>query len=78
MILTLDIGNTRSKFAVFDDKGAIKSHGIIEEISDQATVEAIASCRIGVFTCVRAETPDLSGFGCEMIELSAPAWMEKG
>ena len=78
MILTLDIGNTRSKFAVFDDMGTIKSYGVIEEISDQETVETIAACRIGVFTCVRAETPDLSGFGCEMIELSAPVWMEKG
>lgn len=78
MVLTLDIGNTRSKFAVFDLGGIIKTHGVIEEIADQKTVEAIASCRIGVYSCVRAETPDLSGFNCEMLELSAPAWLEKG
>ncbi|MDA1182615.1 MAG: type III pantothenate kinase [Bacteroidetes bacterium] len=66
MYLTLDFGNTASKYALFTEAGIFHSQGIFHESFDFDT-RAISSC---IYCSVRNEVPLLAGLDCPVRELT--------
>ncbi len=67
MYLTLDFGNTASKYALFTEKGILHSQGIFQETFDFDT-RGISSC---IYCTVRDKIPLLAGLDCPVLELTA-------
>jgi type III pantothenate kinase len=65
MYLTLDIGNTRMKFAYFDANGRVLESGVSESIPDPSGCEALA------VASVRSEKLDLAPFHGSVMELNS-------
>ena len=60
MYLTIDFGNTASKYALFNEKGILHSHGVYNDVSDFVD-QGLKGC---IFSTVRKEVPWLTGLDC--------------
>jgi type III pantothenate kinase len=60
MYLTIDFGNTASKYALFNEEGILHSHGVYEDVSAFVGL-GLKGC---VFSTVRKEVPWLTGLDC--------------
>ena len=60
MYLTIDFGNTASKYALFTEEGILHSHGVYEDLNAFKEVD-LKGC---IFSTVRKEIPWLTGLDC--------------
>ena len=60
MYLTIDFGNTASKYALFNEEGILHSHGVYNDVSDFVG-QGLKGC---IFSTVRKEVPWLTGLDC--------------
>ena len=60
MYLTIDFGNTASKYALFNEGGILHSHGVYNDVSDFVD-QGLKGC---IFSTVRKEVPWLTGLDC--------------
>jgi len=60
MYLTIDFGNTASKYALFCEEGILHSHGVYEDLNAFKEVD-LKGC---IFSTVRKEIPWLTGLDC--------------
>ncbi|PHX76869.1 MAG: pantothenate kinase [Flavobacteriales bacterium] len=60
MYLTIDFGNTASKYALFSEGGILHSHGFYEDVSAFVGL-GLKGC---IFSTVRKEVPWLTGLDC--------------
>ena len=60
MYLTIDFGNTASKYALFTEEGILHSHGLYEDLSAFKAWD-LKGC---IFSTVRKEIPWLTGLDC--------------
>ena len=66
MYLTLDIGNTASKYALFSEEGILRFHGVFADVESLWQEEALqgVSLRACIFSTVRKDIPWLTGLDC--------------
>lgn len=60
MYLTIDFGNTASKYALFTEEGILHSHGVYNDVSEFVG-RGLRGC---IFSTVRKEVPWLTGLDC--------------
>jgi len=60
MYLTIDFGNTASKYALFSEEGILHSHGVYNDVADFVDQD-LKGC---IFSTVRKEVPWLTGLDC--------------
>jgi len=66
MYLTLDFGNTASKYALFSEEGILRFHGVFADVESLFAEEALreVSLRACIFSTVRKDIPWLTGLDC--------------
>jgi type III pantothenate kinase len=66
MYLTLDFGNTASKYALFNEEGILRFHGVFADVESLFAEEALreVSLRACIFSTVRKDIPWLTGLDC--------------
>ena len=60
MYLTIDFGNTASKYALFTEEGILHSHGVYEDVKPFVGL-GLTGC---IFSTVKKEVPWLTGLDC--------------
>jgi type III pantothenate kinase len=66
MYLTIDFGNTASKYALFSEGGILRFHGEFVDVDSLLAQEALrgVSLKACIFSTVRKEIPWLTGLEC--------------
>lgn len=66
MYLTIDFGNTASKYALFSEGGILRFHGAFVDVDSLLAEEALrgVSLKACIFSTVRKEIPWLTGLDC--------------
>jgi type III pantothenate kinase len=66
MYLTIDIGNTASKYALFSEEGILRFHGVFTDVESLLAEEVLDGVvlRACIFSTVRKDIPWLTGLAC--------------
>lgn len=66
MYLTLDFGNTASKYALFSEEGILRFHGVFTDVDALLQAEALRGVKLRacIFSTVRKDIPWLTGLDC--------------
>jgi type III pantothenate kinase len=66
MYLTLDFGNTASKYALFSEEGILRFHGVFTDVESLLGEDMLVgvSLKACIFSTVRKDIPWLTGLDC--------------